>query len=114
MSDKISFDLDSLQKLVNEAYKDIAEETSLVNKQIKEINEQIEKNPSIGYQQFGEVIVKTVQNKSVINDKKFKIINIVKDVYRMSKTIKDNGEVETLTAEALMEISEQLESLNQK
>jgi hypothetical protein len=112
----IKFDPESLERLVNESYIEILDEHKDLNDKIEKINELEEQSsPGLILQQYGEVYTRIVEAKGRVSERKLRLTQLVKDIYKMQKQEKDEGtEKMPVSADRLNELAEEFEESRQQ
>lgn len=109
----IKFDTDSLERLINESYQEIFDEQENISKKLNDLNE-VGDNSQYGIethlQQFGEIYTRFIEAKGKVSDRKIKLTQLLKEIYKMVETDKkEDPNADSMSPQRAAELAEELE-----
>ncbi len=116
--DKIKFDAESLERLVNEAYDSVVSESDELQEKIEVVNILTTgNNAAIGLQQYGEVYTRLLETKGKVSDRLIKLTQLIKEVHKHNEAQlakKEGGNTNHIAPEDLAKYAEQIEELQEE
>ncbi len=105
-------DIESLERLINESYQEIYDEQTDLQDKINDINKVgDDENTSLFIQQFGEVYTRIIEAKGKVSDRKLKLIQVLKEIYKLNESEKKNDKSSSMSNEEIQLIMDKIENL---